>query len=105
MEKFNEKFKQVLFCSVSGRGAAISRFVAGKLARCMRLGGPVLPRSAALAILGSLVFLGLGAAQGQVENGTITGRVTDPSGAVVSGASVTVSQKSYWSVAAWRDEC
>ncbi len=38
MEKFNEKFKQVLFCSVSGRGAAISRFFAGKLARCMRLG-------------------------------------------------------------------
>jgi hypothetical protein len=30
----------------------------------------------------------------QVENGTITGRVTDPSGAVVPGASVTVSQKS-----------
>jgi hypothetical protein len=88
-----EKFNQVLFCSVSECGAAISRFFAGKLARRMRLGSG-LPCSTARVILGSLVLLGLGAAQGQVENGTITGRVTDPSGAVVSGASVTVSQKS-----------
>jgi hypothetical protein len=44
--------------------------------------------------LGSLLVLAPAPMLAQVENGTITGRVTDPSGAVVPGASVTVSQKS-----------
>src|ERR1700761_6590709 len=46
------------------------------------------------AFLGTLVLVTPAALLAQVENGTITGRVTDPSGSVVPGVSVTVSQKS-----------
>jgi Carboxypeptidase regulatory-like domain len=46
------------------------------------------------AFLGTLFLVTPAALFAQVENATITGRVTDPSGAVVPGVSVTVSQKS-----------
>src|SRR5260370_7087802 len=47
-----------------------------------------------LLFLLSAAFVGSRAAQGQTTFGTITGVVKDPSGAVVSGASVTIANES-----------
>lgn len=56
-----------------------------------RVSSHLVPKSLAAAALFSLALLAPFHILAQVANNTITGRVTDPSGAVVSGASVTVT--------------
>jgi hypothetical protein len=69
-------------------------FTVGVCGAVVRAKVRLLLRTAFFVILATLGFLMPNAAVAQVENGTITGRVTDPSGAVVPAASVTVSQQS-----------
>lgn len=95
------QLSQVFCSSVGVCVAAASRAFAGLLADFIRFAQSIVrakPRRllqcVVLAMLGTLALLIPIAVVAQVENGTITGRVTDPTGRVLPGASVTVSQKS-----------
>src|ERR1035438_3644559 len=95
-----EKQPRVSFMSVRVNVAKITKCFGGKIAQFSvvaqsNTGSNLVPlaQTTVFAFLLSFALLIPASILAQVENGTITGQVTDEMGAVIPGANVTVSQK------------